>query len=74
MLSDGDTSVYGNVTNLRKHMKKQIKEINSRNIELLAYGLHDNAVMQYYQNHVIVNPGDNLGEKVLEGLKKILNV
>ena len=72
VLSDGQPAASGDTGNLRTHLKKVIKELTERDIEMIGIGIQSEAVKDYYPKSVVLSRIEDLPTVVIGQLTKLL--
>lgn len=72
VLSDGQPAQDGNYIHGHYYLQKVVKDITRDGTDVVGIGIADDAVKDYYPNHVVVSSVSDLSGTALDQLSKIL--
>lgn len=72
VLSDGYPQALGVVSDLNRHLKFAVSELERMRIETVGIGICDDAVRKFYPKSVVINRVDELPRVVMSELRKFL--
>ncbi|MEZ2310856.1 hypothetical protein AB6809_29850 [Paraburkholderia sp. RCC_158] len=72
VLSDGKPACNGLSPTLNKHLKEVVKQIEARGTDVVALGIIDPSVKEFYKNAIVMNDVKDLPTLVMRELHRIL--
>lgn len=72
VLSDGNPACPGDYRSLHRHLKKTVKEVENRGIDVLGIGIESEAPKHFYSRYVLLDRISELPTTVIGEIKRLL--